>query len=88
MEKHTYREYLIWMEYLNQELNNPSRTDYYLMQVAQAITSLFKKDKRGITLDKFVLTFKPQRPKSKEQLAAESKASWMQILSSKNKGKK
>lgn len=34
MRRTSYRQYRAWMRYLREMLNEPSRTDYYLMQVA------------------------------------------------------
>lgn len=34
MEKMTHREFLLWCRYLNQSWEKPSRSDWYLMQIA------------------------------------------------------
>lgn len=44
VEKHTYRQYLAWMEYLRQQWNEKTPIIYYLAQIAQEVRQTrFKK---------------------------------------------
>ena len=82
MEQHTHREYLAWMEWLDEEWKQPETTDFYLMQVAQEVARKFARNPRAIKLENFVLEFsekqkeKPQ-PKTKAEAAAMSKSIWL-----------
>jgi len=79
MKKHTHREYLMWIRYLDKEWNQPSRTDYYLMQIAAKIQGLFSKNSTSIKIANFLLPFKRQKPKkppTQKELVAQSKARW------------
>lgn len=37
MEKHTHRQYLTWLAWLEMQWNKPDRHDHYLMRVAQVV---------------------------------------------------
>lgn len=37
MANHTEKQILVWLEWLDQQMNVPSRTDYYLMQIAAEV---------------------------------------------------
>jgi len=81
MEKHSHREYQMWMRHLEEEWNRPSRTDHYLMQIAAKIEGLFRKG--SIKISSLLLPFqhkKPEKELTKEQIAKaeleRSKAAW------------
>lgn len=42
MMAHTERELRMWMIYLDEQWSEPTRTDYYLMQVAQRIQEVLR----------------------------------------------
>jgi hypothetical protein len=70
----TYRQELAWQWWLGEDLNHPSRTDHYLMQVAAITAQAHAKDGARIRMDDFRLKFKPARsnaPRSPDVLAAE-----------------
>lgn len=71
----SYREYQIWMEYFQEELNTPSRSDYYLMQICREIYTRDMKrcDANKISPEDFRLTFNEQKEKKKRQEGALSK---------------
>lgn len=37
IEKHTHREYITWMDFFDEELNNPDRSDYYMMKLTRTV---------------------------------------------------
>lgn len=47
----TRRQYLAWRAWRLVDLDTPSRTDYYLMQIAQKIVQGWAKDPKDVTLD-------------------------------------
>lgn len=61
MQRVSYREYLAWRERFKQEWNTPSRTDYYLMQLA-ALTIRMRKG----SLDNLKIPFKFKSRSSQE----------------------
>jgi hypothetical protein len=56
----THRQFLVWEEWLFQEMNRPGRLEHYLMRVALEIRrflGLFVKDPGPLTLDAFRVPF-------------------------------
>lgn len=80
-KRHTYRQYYAWMAWLDKQWSVPSRTDYYLMQIAQAVSRVLSKKPKAIKLKHFKLSFgesnkpKPSKLSADERTAA-SKARW------------
>lgn len=68
----THREYLIWMERFREEWNEPSRTDYYLMQIAA--TQIMSK--KRFSLDKLRIKFTTDRPSRTTTDVQMDKARW------------
>ncbi len=75
MSSHTYREYRLWANYFKYELNNPDRTDHYLMRIAAEIRSSNAENDTEIDLNEFKInfTFKSKEPE-KVELTPEEKA--------------
>lgn len=73
LEKNTYQQYLLWMEWYRQEFSTPNRTDYYIMQVAREVAQVLGK---SVDMDKFKLKFKftEMVHKTLEEIEAEKKA--------------
>lgn len=79
--KHTYREYLLWLDWLDKQYNEPSRTDYYLMQIAMYVASKFSK--KTWKLKDFEIPFQVKTEmteEEKQQRALQSKSAWGMIL--------
>lgn len=84
IESHTNRQYLAWLAWLDKQWNEPSRTDYYLMRVAQTVTRIYHwltRDNSLITLTQFVIPFhtKPaedEHEETVEEATAHSQAAW------------
>jgi len=72
----TNREYRTWVAYLDQELDHPSRTDHYLMQLTGYVSHIMSK--KSWQPGDFKLKFKsPQdAEKSLEQRVEADKARW------------
>lgn len=51
MEKHTERQLYVWLAWFNLQMNKPSRSDYYLMQIARMLC------KQGTNLQALKLVF-------------------------------
>lgn len=63
LEKHTHRQYLAWMDWLDEEWNRPSRSDFYLMQITQfvsAIINAFSKHPKNSRLKDYRIEFKQE----------------------------
>lgn len=88
-QKHTYREYNVWMTYLDSEWNKPNRSDYYLMQIALEIRRFmvgFSKGGKDPDMNDLVLPFTAQKnehesekeitPEEIKNRAEISKATW------------
>lgn len=100
----TYREYLTWQCWLDDQMNEPSRTDFYVMQVASEIRSFFnvRFAKSGVKpiipgpsdMKLKINRAKPQKarktlsPQEKQSLADRSKAMWCAAVGYFRKGKK
>jgi hypothetical protein len=65
----THRQYLAWQEFLEREMDRPSRADYYSMQVAAVLA--------GGNVNSMRLKFSEKRaPRTLEEAVAASKAAW------------
>jgi hypothetical protein len=66
MQKHTHKEHLTWLAYLEQQMNEPNRTDHYLMQLTVELVrfmSLVVSHKNSdVTMDKVRLRFSREEP--------------------------
>jgi|TARA_R110000824_G_scaffold89320_1_gene219036 hypothetical protein len=79
MERVSHREYKIWMRHFKEELNQPSRSDHYLMQIAQEVKRVLSKRPTKIKMKDFFLTFgNPEKKKTLtlEEKTKESKSFW------------
>lgn len=87
MLDHTNREYLTWQAYLDEELNNPDRSDHYAMQIAMEIRRANVKNPQNInSFEPFKIPFelnpKPtddepkEVPKKRKQVSNETAARW------------
>ncbi len=79
IEKHTYREFLMWQEWLDSELSQPDKNSYYLMQIAAEVRHVLAKKGTKINLDDFRLKFSdPEQPSasSTKTAAKLAKAKW------------
>lgn len=78
----THREYRTWMRHLEEELNQPSRSDFYLMQIAAEARYAFRERPASLALNKFRIPFKTRGhhaepdKRSIEEITAHSKAAW------------
>lgn len=87
----TERELAGWVRWLDDEWNTPTRTDHYLMQIAQEVRRVLRKNPNKIKLKQFAIEFvkqqegQPIRPRwSKEHATAVAKARLSVILSAHN----
>jgi len=81
MQRITHREYLIWMRYLEEQWEKPSRTDNYLMQIAAEVRRVLHSNPRRIKQSHFLLSFNGKEKKKpteeeKQRLIAAAKARW------------
>ena len=69
----SHREHLAWLRYLERDMNEPGKTEFYLMQIAAVIQGLFT---RNIRFESYRLKFgKPRKPTVEEH-----KAMWFAAL--------
>jgi hypothetical protein len=89
MSRWTVRQYRAAMAWLNEQWNNPSLTDQYIMQATAAVASvgqMFSSSRRRIEIDDFRLKFtrKGSGAKEVEETAEEasrrSMAAWGAML--------
>ena len=85
----TYREYLDWQVRFQEEWNEPSRTDHYLMLIAHRIQYVLSKSGGKVNLksQRLPFSFKKQGKQSqdKKTLLEWSKAAWCGALGIKQK---
>ena len=78
--EHTYREYLVWMAWLSLQWNEPDRSDHYLMQIAQTVRQILRKNPNKVTLQQqkipFVSKEDGRQSVTKEVTAKQSKTRW------------
>lgn len=81
----THKQQLVWDAFLDEEYNEPSRTDMYLVQLAWIMERFGKKKGQSKSKFKdFVLKFgKNKKAKDPLKSMAASKASWFGITGAK-----
>jgi hypothetical protein len=88
MERITNREYNLRLAWEQEQMNVPSRTDYYLMQLAQYLARL-PGGTRVTDISKFRILFqfgKNKEPERDKELRAEqSRAAWSNALGGRQK---
>jgi hypothetical protein len=74
----SHRQFQAWQHWLNDQWDEPSRTDAYLMQIACEVRRGNAKHPGQVQLKHFVLRFTPPKPAppTPETIAA-SKAVWL-----------
>lgn len=65
------------MAWLDAQWNEPSRTDYYLMRVAQRLQQQWSKKQVSLKDQEIKFEFKKTVPLTREEKIARSKAIWM-----------
>lgn len=91
-EIRTHREYRTWLRFLQDEQNVPSRSDWYLMQLTDAVFSLpslvWGKRPKKISLRWFRIWFGSNKPKpmlTKDKAIKLAQARWFGITGYKRK---
>lgn len=79
MTTHTERQRDMLLAWLDMELERPSRTDRYLMQIACEVRRIFSKNPNAIQIEQFLLKYKSRgaKPLDVATASALSKASWL-----------
>lgn len=68
MQKHTKRQKDAWLKWLRAQWNEPSRTDHYLMQIAQEIRMTSVAKPGNVLLNWFKLPFTSRRSQTEKKL--------------------
>lgn len=55
ISKHTYRQYIAWLEWLDRQWDIPTRIEFYLMQIAMEVRRVLSKFPNKIKLLDFML---------------------------------
>lgn len=79
IDKHTYREYQMWMAYFEDEWKEPTLSDYYLMQIAQEVRRVLSKNPNAVKLEDFKIKFQDANAEQKKYDPEFSKAIWTAI---------
>lgn len=92
MDRMSYREYRTRLAWKRIEFETPSRSDYYLMQIAQEVRRVLHKNPAKVMLDHFLLKFKKNSASSKSdidksKMISESKARWFAAVGLDKDGK-
>lgn len=84
----TDRQKLVALKWLQTEIENPSRSDLYSMQIACEVRRVLSKNPNSIKLKDFLLTMtnpsSPQGKASADNIAAVAKAQWRLRLKGKD----
>ena len=75
----THRQFLTYRDYFRAQWEEPSRADYYAMQVALGVYNSIPVKKPARSLDDFRLRFKSDAPVDEKTLLELSKAKWFTI---------
>lgn len=69
-ENISYTEFLTWQAWFRKDFNRPSRSDFYLMQIAYELRraiAAFAGNKGKLSLNDFKLTFKDKQKLTEQQ---------------------
>ncbi len=84
VKSHYHRDYLLWMRYLDELWDQPSRTDNYLMQIALEVKRVLMKRPEKVKLSDFLLKFtnkrKPLGKTAKKQADQTTKSKWLGLV--------
>lgn len=84
IEKHTHKEYLMWMAYFEEEWKQPQLRDYYLMQIAQEVRRVLSKNPNRVKMEDFKIQFQ-EAVEQKGYDPELSKAVWTAIANQSKK---
>jgi len=73
-------QYILWMEYLEWEVNAFDKTCYYLAQIAAEINRPYVKKGKTISLEDFILNFKNRKVEKQKSLDVQTRANKMKRL--------
>ena len=81
IRRHTHREYVTWLAWLDEQWNQPDRTDHYLMQIAHCVRQQRAAHPEQLSLrdEKIMFEQRGQRPAkklSREEWSQRAKATW------------
>jgi hypothetical protein len=77
----SYREFLVRLEWIDQQWNNPSRTDHYLLQIARLIAGVQEPSTVGpLKFTRKVPEREPIQPRTREEAAKAARAQWGAII--------
>jgi hypothetical protein len=85
MEKTSYRDYLTWMLYLDEQWNTKTKEDYYFAQIATEIGNVLRTSK-FLTLEDRFIRFESSIQKSIKKETEEEKQSRLKTTSEWAKG--
>lgn len=78
------REYKVWLTHFEEEWQRPSRTDWYLMQIAREVACVLSKNPNKIETKTFKLKFedpdKKPDPKNRDKQIEQSKGIWRALV--------
>lgn len=87
MAETTSSEFVDWMTFRRMDMNNPSRIDYYLAQIAAEVRRSMAKHPNKIVVKDFLLKFTPKvttsrapTPEEAQKRSMASKSMWFGIL--------
>lgn len=85
MKSHTFRQYEVWVAFMDEQWNRPDRGDHYLMQIAAEVRRSYTTKPTQVKESKFKIEFeaktkdkpKPMTDQQKAAANAIAKARWM-----------
>lgn len=84
IKSHSHREYLAWMDYFQEEMNVPDRTDHYLMAIACEVRRVLQERPAQIKPEHFKIKFEwrdPDAPRKLSQAEIDSaKLKWFSMF--------
>lgn len=69
MHETSLNDFNVWMQWLDDQWDNPTLTDYYLMSVAQSIWQVNSENPNSVKLNSFKLNRKDPGKMTEEQIA-------------------
>lgn len=82
----SHREYLTRLAWIEENLNDPEKNEFYLMQIASEVRRVLSKNPNKIKLEDFKIKFASKVTEVQDRMQ-KSKQAWMAALSMLNRKK-
>ena len=78
LQRVSHREHKMWLRFLDDDYNHPSRTDWYIMRLCTVVDGLFRSN---VDIDSYKLKWQLQRQRRRRpETLAQMKLRWFSMI--------